>query len=60
MHEVVEARSEVLSSALGRWDPFAAALLEPVGVAVHLQDVHMVGEPIKQGTSRQRSGDSQP
>ena len=29
---------------------FAAALLEPEAVAVHLQDVDVVGEPVEQGS----------
>ena len=31
---------------------FAATLLEAVAVAVHLQDVDMVGKPIEQGASK--------
>ena len=30
------------------WISFAVALLEAVGVAVHLQDVNVVGEPVEQ------------
>jgi hypothetical protein len=37
-----EARWEGKVSAVCRWIPFSAALLEPVAVAVHLQDVDAV------------------
>ena len=36
-------------SALRAGVPFAAALLEAVTVAVHLQDVDVVGKPVQQG-----------
>jgi hypothetical protein len=36
------------SSAFGGRGSFAAALLEAVAVAVHLQDVDMMGEPVQQ------------
>jgi hypothetical protein len=36
------------SSAFGGWGSFAAALLEAVAVAVHLQDVDVVGEAVEQ------------
>jgi hypothetical protein len=42
-----EARPE----GCGLGAAFAAALLEAVAVAVHLQDVDMVGEAIEQGSS---------
>ncbi len=29
--------------------PFAAALLQAITVAVHLQNMHMVSEPVQQG-----------
>jgi hypothetical protein len=32
------------------WSSFAAALLETVAVAVHFQDVHVMSEPVEQGT----------
>jgi hypothetical protein len=37
-----------IGSAIGRWVPFAAALLEAIAVAVHLQDVDVMGKPIQQ------------
>ena len=40
-----EARAEE-GSAIFRRFAFAAALLRPVAVAVHFQDMHVVGEPI--------------
>ena len=41
-----------VGSAFGGWGPFAAALLEAVAVAVHLQDVYVVGEPVEQGAGQ--------
>jgi hypothetical protein len=38
-------------SAAGGWLPFTTALLEAVAVAVHLQDVDMMGEPVEQGSA---------
>ena len=35
-------------SAVCGWIPFAAALLEPVAVAVHLQDVDVMGDAVEQ------------
>ena len=34
-----------------RW-PLLLAVLEPVALAVHLQDVNVVGEPIQQGSGQ--------
>ena len=42
-------RSAAEGSALGRRVAFAAALLEAVAIAVHLQDVDVVSKPIQQG-----------
>ena len=42
------AFSGVGSSAFGGRGPFAAAVLEAVAVAVHLQDVDVVGKPVQQ------------
>ena len=39
-------------SAFGGWGLFAATLLEAVAVAVHLQDVDVVGKPIEQGAGQ--------
>jgi hypothetical protein len=32
--------------------PFATALLESVAIAVHLQDIYMMCEPIEQGAGQ--------
>ena len=45
--QVVEYAGE--SSAFGGWGTFTAALLEAVAVAVHFQDVDVVGAPVQQG-----------
>jgi hypothetical protein len=37
-----------VSAVGGGWIPFAAALLEPVTVAVHLQDVDVMGDAVEQ------------
>jgi hypothetical protein len=36
-------------SALGGWGSFATALFETIAVAIHLEDVHVMGEPVEQG-----------
>ena len=35
-------------SGVGRWFLFAAALVEAITVAVHLQDVNVMGKPVQQ------------
>ena len=40
-------------STFGGWHPFSAALLEAVTVAVHLEDMDMVGKAVEQ-----RAGES--
>jgi hypothetical protein len=40
------------------WSAFTAALLEAVTVAVHLQDVKVMGEPIEQGAGEPRDSGS--
>ena len=37
-----------MGSVVGGWVPFAAALLEAVAVAVHLQDVDVMGEAVEE------------
>jgi hypothetical protein len=39
-------------SAVWRRGPFAAALLEAEAVAIHLQDVDVVGEPVQQSAGQ--------
>ncbi len=34
------------------WGSFAAALLEAVAVAVHLEDVYVMGEPVEQSAGQ--------
>jgi hypothetical protein len=36
------------SLAIRRWGSFTTALFETVAVAVHLEDVNMMGEPVEQ------------
>jgi hypothetical protein len=38
--------------ACGGWFSFALSLLQSVAVAVHLQDMDMVGEPVEQGAGK--------
>ncbi len=37
---------------MGRWGTLAAALLEAIAVAVHLQDVDVVGKAVEQGSGK--------
>ena len=41
-------RGAFAGSVFGGWIPFVAALFDAVAVAVHLQDVNVMGEPIQQ------------
>ena len=47
--EAFLSRGAFEGSVVGGWIPFAAALLEPVAVAVHFQDVDVMGKAVEQG-----------